>query len=65
MNHCIILVVYTFYVLQSDLITQSTQMIFNYISDKGKELCEKNSRDTLRGRVAVALDRDCIQVIII
>ena len=53
MHPCIILVLYTFYVLLSDSITNSvvTQMIisFDYISDKDKELYEKHSRDTLRG----------------
>ena len=60
MHHCIILVLYTFYVLLSDSIANSivTQMIisFDYISDKDKELYEKHSRDTLRGRLAIVLN---------
>lgn len=65
MHYCIILVLYTFYVLLSDLITQSTQMIFDYISDKDKELYEKRSRDTLKGILPIILNGDCIQEMII
>ena len=42
-----------------------TQMIFDYISDKDKELYEKHSGDTLRGRLAIVLNGDCIQGMII
>ena len=40
-------------------------MIFDYISDKDKELYEKHSGDTLRGRLAIVLNGDCIQGMII
>ena len=43
----------------------ATQKIFHYISNKDKELYEKHSRDTLRGRLTIFLNGDCIHKMII
>ena len=69
MHHCIILVLYTFlcFTVRFDnpINNVVTQMIFDYISDKGKELYEKHSRDALRGKLAIVLNGDFIQGMII